>query len=54
MPIMLKKLLTKIKAFLHKKETQESIINILQFARNVIAEYAILMLFNDLVNVVIK
>ena len=51
---MIRRFLKALKKFLNKKETQESIINILLFTRNVLAEYAILMVFNDLVNFVVK
>ena len=49
---MLKKLFTSIKDFMHKEETQENIIKVLAFARNVIAEYAILMVLQDILNLV--
>jgi hypothetical protein len=49
---MLKKFFTTIKDFMHKEETQENIIKVLTFARNVVAEYAILMVLQSILNLV--
>ena len=49
---MLRKLLAQIKDFLHKEEFQENIIKVLCFIRNVVAEYAILMVLQDVLNLV--
>lgn len=49
---MLNKLFTTIKDFMHKEEFQENIIKVLTFARNVVAEYAILMVLQDILKLV--
>ena len=47
---MIRKLLQQLKDFLHKEDTQENIIKLLIFLRNVVAEYAVLILLNDAIN----
>jgi hypothetical protein len=49
---MLRKFLSKLKDFLHKEEFQENIIKVLNFVRNVVAEYAILMVLQDILKLV--